>query len=161
LVMGLVMCLLFVSSADSLSLAFQKIPLSSDVLAVGDDAGRVNYYTQPFDLPNMATNTPALLVLMVYDVDDNYNFFTINVPQNERSMMNNAHYRDAGTSRYFAGKLLDSGDSWVTQIVPIRHGLLRTNGNILGVHTRTDTGSASGNTDDIKVTRMYLIYYVT
>ncbi|MDH7597448.1 MAG: hypothetical protein QHG98_06915 [Methanothrix sp.] len=159
--MGLVICLLFVSSAYSASLAFKSIPLSSDILAVGNEAGRVNYYTSPFNLPNRVPNTDVLLVLMAYEVNDEYNFFTLNVPDSERRVINDAHYRDARGSRYYAGKLLPSGGSWATQIVPLRQSLLRTQGNILGIHTRTDSGSASGNTDDIKVTRMYLIYYVT
>ncbi|MCX8207747.1 MAG: hypothetical protein N3G75_07950 [Methanothrix sp.] len=161
LVVGLVLCLFFVSSAGGAGLAFKQIPLRSDVLAVGNDAGVVNYYTSAFELPNLATNTPAILMLMTQNVDDAYSFITINIPPNDIRIINNAHYNDARTSRYFAGKLLETGDAWATQIVPIQAGLLRTTGNTLGIHTRTDSGGAGGNTDDIKVTRIYLLYYTT
>lgn len=160
-VLGFVLCLLFVSTAGSANLAFKKVPLSSEILSVGDNVGRVNYYTNAFDLPNLASNTPAILMLMAYDVDDSYNFITINLPQNQRTIIDHAHYRDAKTSQWFADKLLDSGDVWATQIVPIRAGLLKPTGNVIGIHTRSDSGSSSGNTDDIQVTRVYLIYYTT
>ena len=172
-VMGLVLCLLFISSAYGANLAFRTIPLiasgdpNENVVDVGNDAGRVNFYTPRFDLNNLA-NEPgtgrtasALLVLMAKDVDDGYNFVTLNAEGRERDQINSAPYSSAKNSANYVGRLLQTGDRWSMQILRVPRGVLKPTGNTLGIHSRSSGGGTGGNTDDFSVTRAFLIYFGT
>ncbi len=156
-----VLLLLFTSSANGASLTFRTILSNNQVIAVGNEAGQNNWYSNSFHLDNVVSSLPALLLFEVNEVNEKYNFVTINADGRERTQINNGNYRSASASRNFVGSILPhpQSDGWSLVVLRVPENLLRNNNNVLGIHSRTDSGDPTGNTDDFKVTRAFLLYF--
>ncbi len=157
-----VLLILFASSASGVEhLAFRTILSNDEVIAVGNEAGQNNWYSNSFGLDNVISSLPALLLFEVNEVNDKYNFVTINADGQERNQINSGNYRSASASRNFVGSILPhpQSDGWSLVVLRVPENLLRNKNNVLGIHSRTDSGNPSGNTDDFKVTRAFLLYF--
>jgi hypothetical protein len=142
------------------NLCFQRIqPVAQNV---GDDNGAVpDVYFNPFSLSGFV-DKPALLLMQVKNVEFDHNFVSINhTDQVDRQALNGLTTGNAAAvlDDNFVDRILPSGDNqdWTLAIFRVK-SVLRATGNVLGIHSRSSSGGTSGNRDDFRVDRIFLIY---
>jgi hypothetical protein len=142
------------------NLCFQRIqPVAQNV---GDDNGAVpDVYFNPFNLSGLV-DKPALLLMQVRNVEFDHNFVSINhMDQVDRQALNGLTTGNAAAvlDDNFVDRILPSGDNqdWTLAIFRVK-SVLRPTGNVLGIHSRNASGGTSGNRDDFRVDRIFLIY---
>jgi len=136
------------------NLCFRTIREGSETL---NDAAP-NFYSSAFNLTGFVDRT-ALLLMEISGVEFTNNFVTINAP--DHAALNGLTTDNAAAvlDDKFVGRILPSGDNanWAMTIFRVKPELLAA-GNVLGVHARNSGGGTSGNRDDFKIARAFLIY---
>jgi hypothetical protein len=142
------------------NLCFQRIqPVAQNV---GDEAGSVtDVYFHPFTLPGLVDKT-ALLLMEIRHVQFGHNFVSMNHKDKiDKPTLNDSTTGDAAgvLEENFVDRILPSGGdpNWTLTIFRVKP-VLKPTGNILGVHSRDSSGGTSGNRDDFRVDRIFLIY---
>lgn len=117
-----------------------------------------NFYSDVFNLSGFV-DRPALLLMEVSNVEFENNFVTINPPDHAALNGLSTDNAKAVLDDKFVGRILPSVEntSWSLTIFRVKPELTAAN-NVLGVHSRNTSGGASGNRDDFKIARVFLIY---
>jgi hypothetical protein len=120
-----------------------------------------NVYFNEFGLSGLVDKT-ALLLMQVKSVEKGKNFVSINhTDQVDTATLNSLTTDNAigVLDDNFVDVILPTGDNnnWALQIFRVKD-VLRPSGNVLGVHSRNSSGGTSGDRDDFRVDRIFLIY---
>jgi hypothetical protein len=139
------------------NLCFQRItPVAQNV-----NDGNANVYFTPFNLAGFVDKA-ALLLMEIQGVEFDHNFVTMNhEDQVDRNTLNGLSTDSAAgvLDENFVDRILPSGGSTDFALTIFRvKPILRATGNILGVHTRNSSGDTSGNRDDFRVDRIFILY---
>jgi hypothetical protein len=129
---------------------------------VGDEAGAVpDVYFSPFNLFGLVDKA-ALLLMEIRGVELGNNFVSMNhQDQVDRPTLNGLTTDNAAgvLDENFVDRILPSGDNQNFALTILRvRPVLRPTGNVLGVHSRNSSGGTTGNRDDFRVDRIFLIY---
>jgi hypothetical protein len=141
------------------NLSFQSI-LSTGSRELGDakgpgGAGIFDLFFENIDLPGFV-DRPALIYLATRNVNLEKNFITINAPAD----VINRGYEEVKNADCFVWRVLPNpSDTWVLQMHQIEAGRLKATNNVLGMHTRNETGEQARVRDSFAVARVFIMYY--